>query len=57
MTANEHRDAKRAQVYRYHSRSDRHSIALCEFVMQDILEACPVLQEQAGRGAVAYGTT
>jgi hypothetical protein len=55
MTAHEHTDPKYGHTYRYHSRSDAHSIALCEFVLQDLLAACPVLRDQAERGEVASG--
>src|SRR5687768_11780906 len=39
----------------YHSRSDRHSKKLGEFIVDDLLAACDTLREQAGRGDVAYG--
>jgi hypothetical protein len=42
-------------MYRYHSRSDAHSIALCELVMEDLLQVCPALATQVRRGEVAYG--
>ena len=38
----------------YHSRSSRPSQQLAEFVVDDLLEACPVLAAQAARGEVAY---
>ena len=55
MTGHAHVDPRFGHVYRYHSRSDAHSIALCEFVMQDLLDACPRLAEHAQRGEIAYG--
>jgi hypothetical protein len=55
MSAHAHVDRRYGHVYRYHSRSDAHSIALCTFIMEDVLRRCPVLQEQALRGEVAYG--
>jgi hypothetical protein len=55
LTSHEHRDAKTGNVYRYHSRSDAHSIALCSFILSDLLAGCPVLREQAARGEIAYG--
>jgi hypothetical protein len=50
-----HRDRKYGYTYLYHPRSDAHSIALCTFVLEDILVRCRVLQEQVALGAVAYG--
>lgn len=55
MSAHEHIDPRFGHNYRYHSRSDAHSIALCGFVMNDLLGACPVLAEHARRGEIAYG--
>lgn len=55
MTANEHVDRRYGYVYRYHSRSDSHSIALCEFIVADISAKSPVLRSQAKEGRVAYG--
>src|SRR5207249_1951436 len=39
----------------YHSRSDEHSKQLGEFIIDDLLDECPVLRKQAARGDVAYG--
>lgn len=55
MNTHEHRDPKFGHVYNYHSRSDAHSIKLCELVLKDLLEACPVLKEQGAKGKIAYG--
>lgn len=55
LAEHEHWDAKFGHLYRYHSRSDAHSVALCEFIMEDLLAACPVLREQGERGEIAYG--
>ena len=38
----------------YHSRSDEHSKQLGQLIVEDLLDACPTLREQASRGAVAY---
>jgi len=46
---------KWGNTYRYHPRSDAHSIALCELILADLLGACPPLAAQAARGEVAYG--
>lgn len=55
MSAHEHKDKRFGYVYHYHSRSDAHSIALCTFIIEDLLVRCPMLQEQAAHGRVAYG--
>jgi hypothetical protein len=55
LTAHEHKDPKYGWVYRYHSRSDAHSIALCKFVLEDLLTACAVLRSQALSDKVVYG--
>jgi len=46
---------KFGRQYHYHSRSDAHSVALCEFIIQDILASSPVLGAQAKGGDVAFG--
>ena len=38
-----------------HSRSDAHSVKLSELIVQDLLDSCAVLREQAARGEIAYG--
>jgi hypothetical protein len=55
LAKHEHRDPRFGHVYRYHPRSDVHSVALCDFIMEDLLAACPVLRQQAERGEIAYG--
>lgn len=55
LAKHEHRDPKFGHAYRYHSRSDAHSIALCDFIMQDLLAACPVLRQQGDRNEIVYG--
>lgn len=54
LSANDHVDKRFGHVYRYHSRSDAHSIALCREILTDILEACPVLKRQAAVGQTGY---
>ncbi len=56
MSEHRHVDRRFGHVYRYHSRSDAHSIALCTFVLEDLLHACPALSEQVRRGKIIYGT-
>jgi hypothetical protein len=55
LTAHEHKDPVYGWVYRYHSRSDAHSIALCTAILQDLLAACPTLKEQALANKIVYG--
>jgi hypothetical protein len=55
LTAHEHRDPVYGWVYHYHSRSDAHSIALCGFVLEDLLAACPDLKRSARADKVVYG--
>ncbi len=55
LSKHRHRDKKLGHTYLYHSRSDKHSNALCRAILRDILERCPVLQEQALSGKVACG--
>lgn len=42
-------------TYHYHPRSDAHSVALCTFLWEDFLAACPVLKGQAESGAIIGG--
>ncbi|MGB6068807.1 MAG: hypothetical protein WBG50_28690 [Desulfomonilaceae bacterium] len=55
MSSYEYKDKKFGHIYRYHPRSDVHSIMLCHFIMEDFLERCQILREQALRDEVAYG--
>jgi hypothetical protein len=55
MSSHRHVDRRFGHVYRYHSRSDAHSIALCTEILRDLLEACPTLRSQAKRGEIVYG--
>ena len=55
MSGNRHVDRRYGHVYRYHPRSDAHSVALCNYIKDDLLERCPALREQALQGRVAYG--
>ncbi len=55
MSAHRHVDRRFHHVYRYHSRSDAHSIALCTEILTDLVQACPVLRSQAERGEIVYG--
>jgi hypothetical protein len=55
LKAHEHIDRLLGHKYRYHSRSDAHSIALCKFIGEDLLASSPLLRDQALLGKVAYG--
>lgn len=55
MSTHRHVDRLYGHTYRYHPRSDAHSIALCKEVLKDMLDAIPLLKEQASRGEVIYG--
>ena len=54
LSKHEHRD-KDGRMYRYHPRSNAHSVALCTFILVDFVECCSVLRDQAADGKVAYG--
>jgi hypothetical protein len=55
LTNHEHKDPNYGWVYHYHSRSDAHSIALCTYILEDLLLACPVLHDQALADRIVYG--
>lgn len=38
----------------YHPRSDKHSNALCEIIVDELLAYCPQLAEQAAAGKIVY---
>ncbi len=47
-------DKRTGWLFPYHPRSGTISSVLCRLILQDIYDRCPVLQEQAARGEVAY---
>lgn len=53
MSANVHRD--NYGEYRYHPRSDAHSKQLCLSVLEDLLDNCRLIREQAERGTIVFG--
>lgn len=55
MSEHRHVDKNLGHVYRYHPRSDAHSIELCRLILDDLLARCDLLRDQAARGVVAYG--
>ncbi|MBM3463985.1 MAG: hypothetical protein FJX76_17965 [Armatimonadetes bacterium] len=42
------------QEHGYHPRSDKHSNALCEAIVHDLLDWCPRLREDAATGRLVY---
>jgi hypothetical protein len=55
LAAHEHPDRRYGWVYRYHPRSDAHSIALCQLILEDLLVHCKPLRDQGLAGKVVYG--
>jgi hypothetical protein len=55
LAAHEHKDPAYGWVYRYHPRSDAHSNALCTFILEDLLRACPALAKDALADVIVYG--
>jgi len=55
LGAHRHFDKTLGHTYLYHPRSDAHSIALCQMVVDDLLASCAPFREQAARGDVAFG--
>ena len=55
LTSHEHPDPVYGWIYRYHSRSDAHSIALCKLVLRDLLLACQPLRDHALANRIVYG--
>src|SRR5579884_1055014 len=39
----------------YHARSDAHSVRLMELIVEDLLDSCAIIRDQAGQGKIAYG--
>jgi hypothetical protein len=56
MSAHEHKDKRLGYIYRYHSRSDAHSRALCQFIVEDLRASCAVLQKQLKEHMVVWET-
>jgi hypothetical protein len=46
LAKHENRDPRFGFVYQYHPRSDAHSVALCRFILEDLLEQSTVLKDQ-----------
>lgn len=42
-------------AYRYNSRSDAHSVVLCRFMLDDLLQSCEKLRAQAESRHIVYG--
>jgi len=54
MTENTHIDKNLGHTYRYHSRSDAHSKALCKFIAEDLIDASSVMAQHAQEGKIVY---
>jgi len=54
LTSHEHPDPRYGWIYRYHSRSDAHSIALCKLIVADLLKACDTLRNHALADRIIY---
>jgi hypothetical protein len=54
MTNNQHVSERCGNTYRYHSRSDSHSKAISRFVLEDVLDASPLLLEHGKAGKLVY---
>lgn len=54
LAAHEHKDPRYGFVYRYHPRSDKHSVKLCELIVEDLAETCPSLVRRAMTGDIVY---
>lgn len=55
LTAHKYVDPLYGWVYRYHSRSDAHSVAICQLVLRDIVQTCQTLRDHALADRVIYG--
>jgi hypothetical protein len=55
LSEHEHKDPVYGWVYRYHSRSDAHSVALCGFVLEDLLAASSRLRSLALSNRIVFG--
>jgi hypothetical protein len=55
LSNHRHKVPGHKQTYNYHPRSDRHSVAICTEIVKDLLDLCPLIQEHAARGLIAYG--
>jgi hypothetical protein len=55
LSAHEHRDPVYGWVYRYHPRSDAHSVALCRLVLKNFIERCGSLRDHALADKIVYG--
>lgn len=53
LNTHSHRDPKYGFVYKYHSRSDAHSVALCSFIVEDLMARSELLRVQGANASVA----
>jgi hypothetical protein len=55
LASNSQRSNTDGRLYNYLPRSDSHSIALCRFIVQDLVLRSEVIREKAKQGRVAFG--
>lgn len=55
MAEHRHQDKAFTQTYLYHSRSDKHSVQLCKYVVADLLASSDALRRDADAGRVVFG--
>lgn len=55
MNGNTIYNEKTDRTYCYHSRSDSHSVRLCEFILQDLVDGSELIREHLAEGKIAFG--
>jgi hypothetical protein len=55
MAQHRHPDKNFNQTYLYHSRSDKHSVQLCTYVVADLLKSSETLRRDAEAGNIVFG--
>jgi hypothetical protein len=55
LATNSQRSKTDGRMYNYLPRSDSHSIALCRFIVQDLVIRSEVIREKAKEGRIAFG--
>lgn len=55
LSSHKHPDRRTGLTYRYHPRSDAHSVALCRFVAEDLIRWTPALRDALEQSRLAFG--
>lgn len=55
LAANQQLSKTDGRMYNYLPRSDSHSIAVCDFIVQDLVQRCPAIRSKASEGKIAFG--